>query len=169
LGRFLRKDDIRDMRARINEKLRLGDSLLPHGCKVEGFPIRKGEVFIVNDQPSFYMEENGIIFPLLVSVLKPHLQLPRIVVDMKAVPHVCNGADIFRGGVRDIDPTIEQGELIVVSDENNLKPICIGKALVDAKTMLEMTQGKVAINLHYVGDSVWDFSKSLEKRVSPSD
>lgn len=166
LGRFLRKDDIKDLRTRIDNAIGLGDSLLPRGCRVEGFSSKKGEVFAVDGQPTFYVGEDGKMFPLLVSVLRSALQLPRVTVDMKAVPHICNGADVFRGGVRSIDPTIKSKQVIIVSDEKNLKPICIGVSLVDAKTMEEMSQGKVVINMHYVGDSIWDFSKSLENRVS---
>lgn len=166
LGRFLRKDEIRELRARVDESTGLGDSLLPSGCRVEGFSARKGEVFAVNDQPALYVGEDGTLFPLLVLVLKSNLPLSRITVDMKAVPHICNGADVFRGGVRNIDVGIKPKQVVVVIDEKNSKPICVGKSLVDAKTMQEMTQGKVIQNMHYVGDSIWDFSKGLETRLA---
>jgi PUA domain protein len=162
LGRFLRKDDIKNLRAIVDESMGLGGSLLPNGSRVEGFSAKKGEVFAVNNQPSFYVGEDGTMFPLLVFVLKSGLPLPRITVDMKAVPHICNGADVFRGGVRNIDANIKAKQMVIVADEKNLKPICIGKSLVDAKTMQEMTQGKVIQNMHYVGDSIWGISKGLE-------
>jgi PUA-domain protein len=165
LGRFLRKDDIRELRSRVDELIGLGDSLLPSNCKVEGFSTKKGEVFAVNDLPALYVGEDGTIFPLLVLVLKSKLQLPCVTVDMKAVPHICNGADVFRGGVRVIDPSIKLNQLVSVIDEKNSKPICVGKSLFDAKTMQETTQGKVVRNLHYAGDSVWEFSRGLEARL----
>jgi PUA domain protein len=112
-----------------------------------------------------YLGEDGAILPLLVLVLKSELRLPRVIVDMKAVPHICNGADVFRGGVRDIDAAIRPDLLVIVADEKNFKPVCIGKSLVDAKTMREMTQGKVIVNIHYVGDGLWKFSRSLETRL----
>lgn len=165
MGRFLRKDDIRELRARVDESMSLGDSLLPTGCRVEGFSAKKGEIFAVNDQPALYVGEDGTMFPLLVLALKSKLQLPGITVDMKAVPHICNGANVFRGGVRNIDLDIKLNQFVKVIDERNSKPICIGKSLVNAKTMQEMTQGKVVRNMHYVGDSIWDFSKDLETRL----
>jgi len=161
LGRFLRKDDIKDLRDRVEKALALGDVLIPRGSKVEGFSFNGGEVFSVNDDPSFYVKGDGSIIPLLIHVLKSNLQLPRITVDMKAVPHICNGADVFRPGVRNIDLSIKSGQTVIIVDEKNLKPICVGTGLMEAKLMQETRQGKVAKNVHYVGDTLWDFSKSL--------
>lgn len=146
----------------------MAELLLPSGCKVEGFTANKGEVFAVNGQPALYVGGDGTVFPLLVLILKSNLPLPRITVDMRAVPHVCNGADVFRPGVKDIDLDIKSNQAVIVVDEKNSKPICVGKSLVDAKTMQGMTQGKVVQNMHYVGDGIWNFSKGLEARLSHS-
>ncbi len=161
LGRFLRKDDIKDLRDRVEKALTLGEILIPRGSKIEGFSFEGGEVFSVNDYPSFFIGKNKVIIPLLVYALRFSLPLPRITVDMKAVPHICNGADIFRPGVRSIDVNIKSGQTILVVDEKNLKPICIGICLMDGKPMQETRQGKVVENVHYVGDDLWDFSRSL--------
>jgi PUA domain protein len=103
--------------------------------------------------------------PLLAYVLKFNLSLPRITVDMKAVPHICNGADVFRPGVRNIDVTIKAAQIVIVVDEKNLKPICIGTSLMEATSMQETKQGKVVKNMHYVGDGLWAFSRSLNKNL----
>jgi PUA domain protein len=165
LGRFLRKDDIRELRGKVSESIGFVDLIVPTGSKVEGFSAKKGEVFAVNDQPALYVREDGAMVPLLLLVLKSGLRLPHITVDMRAVPHICNGADVFRGGVREIEGDIKPNQLVIVVDEKNSKPLCIGRSLVDSKTMQEMRQGKVVVNMHYVGDSLWDFSKSLETRL----
>jgi PUA domain protein len=163
LGRFLRKDDIRDLRAKVEGALGLGDPLLPSGCRVEGFPAKGGEVFAVNGALALFVGENGTIFPLLVYVLRFDSLLPHITVDLKAVPHICNGADVFRPGIRSIDPQVKSNKEVIIVDERNLKPICIGMSLTDAGAMQQTTQGKVIRNLHYVGDSIWILSRSLEK------
>lgn len=163
MGRFLRKDDINDLCERVEKALALGKILLPRGSKVEGFPTKGGEVFSVNDNPSFFVGDDGRIIPLLVYALKFNLPLSRITVDMKAVPHICNGADVFRPGVRNIDASIKAGEIVIVMDENNLKPICVGISLMEAESMQETQGGKVVRNLHYVGDDLWNFSKGLDK------
>jgi PUA-domain protein len=165
LGRFLRKDDIKGLRAKVQTASRLGEILLPHGCKVEGFSVKGGEVFAVNNEPVFFAGSDGIIIPLLVYVLKSSLPLPLVTVDMNAVPHICNGADVFRGGVRNIDPDVKLDEIVVVVDEKNLKPICVGTSLMEAKAMREASGGKVIRNRHYVGDDLWNFSRGLDKHM----
>lgn len=163
LGRFLRKDDIKDLQERVEKTLALGEVLIPRGSKVEGFSFEGGEVFSVNDEPSFFVGDEGKIIPLLVYALKSSLPLPRITIDMKAVPHICNGADVFRPGVRNIDAGIRIGQTVIVVDEKNLKPICVGTSLMEAMSMQATRQGKVVKNMHYVGDALWDFSRSLNK------
>lgn len=166
LGRFLRKDNINDLRNKVQTASGLGETLLPHGCRVEGFPLKRGEVFVVNSEPVFFMGGDGDIIPLLVYILKSSPPLPRVTVDMNAVPHICNGADVFRGGVRNIDPDVKPDGIVVVVDEKNLKPICVGTSLMEAKAMREVSGGKVIRNMHYVGDDLWNFSRGLDKRMS---
>ena len=168
MGRFLRKDDIKDLRERVQGALALGEILVPQGSKVEGFSFKEGEVFSVDGEPSFFADDRGMIIPLLVYVVKFSLPLPHITVDMKAVPHVCNGADIFRPGVKNIDDSIRTGQIVIVVDEKNVKPICVGTSLLEASSMQEAKQGKVVKNIHYVGDALWDFSRSLDKSLPKS-
>jgi PUA-domain protein len=166
LGRFLRKDNINELRSRLQTASGLGEILLPYGSRVEGLPLKGGEVFVVNNNPVFFIGTDGDIIPLLVYVLKFSLPLPRVTVDMNAIPHICNGADIFKGGVKNIDPDVKRDGIVLVVDEKNLKPICVGTSLMEAKAMREASGGKVIRNMHYVGDDLWDFSRSLDKRMS---
>ena len=161
--RFLRKDEINDLRSKIEVTPGIGESFLPKGCRVEAFSSGKQEIFVVNREPTFYMREDGTIVPLLFYVLKFKLSFPSIIVDTRAVPHVCNGADIFRPGITKIDPSIKEGQTVVVLEEKNKKPICIGRSLMNATEMQKATEGKVVINIHYVGDSIWNLSKTLAK------
>ena len=160
----LRKDEIKDLRTKIQETLGIGEIFLPQGCRVEVFSPEKEEIYVVDGEPVFYKGEDGTVVPLLVYVLKFNLPLPKVTVDIKAVPHVCNGADVFRPGVTQIDPAIKKGQTVVVTEEKNKKPICVGRSLMDASDMQKASGGKVIINIHYVGDSIWNFSKTLAKR-----
>ncbi|WXG45459.1 MAG: RNA-binding protein [Candidatus Atabeyarchaeum deiterrae] len=161
MGRSLRKSEIKDLRKKIQETLGLSWILLPQGCKVEGFSLQEGEIFTVNGEPAFLVGKDQLAIPLLVLILRTDLPLPRVTVDMKAVPHICNGADVFRPGVKSIDPATKADRIVVVSDEKNAKPICVGMSLMDADAMREAESGKVVRNLHYVGDKIWNFTKTL--------
>ncbi len=78
-----------------------------------------------------------------------------VTVDMGAVRFLANGADVMAPGVIDADLGIEEGHGVWVRDENNLKPLAVGIALMDAKTMIEVNEGKAVKTIHYVGDKIW--------------
>ena len=115
------------------------------------------------------VDDNAIIFvdnvPLLIrrnGVWIPSLKfqvvldsLPKVVVDMGAVPHVTNGAQIMRPGIRLILESFRKDDLVVIQDERFRKAIAIGAADLDSEGMKEMAKGKVITNVHYVGDPFW--------------
>jgi len=87
--------------------------------------------------------------------------LPKIVVDMGAVRHVCNGADVMAPGVVRIQGDFNENDLILVVDERHGKSLAIGVALFNSQTMRNLKQGRVVKNVHYVGDKLWNFVKTL--------
>jgi PUA-domain protein len=110
---------------------------------------------LINKEVAFFYHESTLL-PTL-KFLQTHNILKHITVDMGAVKFVIKGADIMRPGISSIDPGIEEGEYVVIIDENNKKPLAVGKALEDAATMQAMDKGKVITNIHYVGDEIWNF------------
>lgn len=84
--------------------------------------------------------------------------LPHVVVDMGAVAHITNGADIMRPGIRDLRSDFEKDDLVVIVDEKFGKPIALGLAEVDSMEMKRVSKGKVIRNVHYVGDELWKSS-----------
>ncbi len=109
------------------------------------------EVILVKSKVLFFRVSDGI-FPTLNSLGR--IPLKRVVVDMGAVPHVANGADIMAPGVVSSDEEITLGEGVVIVDERHNKPIAVGKSLVPGAKM-RGPKGKVIKNLHYVGDEIW--------------
>lgn len=87
--------------------------------------------------------------------------LSKIVVDMGAVPHICNGADVMAPGVVQIEGEFQVNTLLLVTDERHQKPLAIGKALFNSEAMKNIRQGKIVKNLHYVGDKLWGLLKQL--------
>jgi len=114
--------------------------------------------------------EDSIVFftdgkPLIVRVqgrLLPSLKydlvlatLPKIVIDMGAVPHIANGAQVMRPGIRQIEGQFNKDDLVVILDEKYRKIIALGIAEKDSETMRSMAKGRVIANIHYVGDPLW--------------
>jgi PUA domain protein len=121
----------------------------------------------VGEQVVYFVDGTPLIVRTKIGLL-PSLKfdtvigsLPRIVVDMGAVAHVANGADIMRPGVKDIPGDFAKDELVVVVDEKYNKPIALGFTEVDSAEMKLIGKGKVIRNVHYVGDDLWrSFGKS---------
>lgn len=123
------------------------------------------ELIETKDGVKIYLQEDKTIaFIINEEVLPPLRQeflenLPRAVVDMGAVPHIANGADVMAPGIRNID-NVKLEEIVVVVDEKYGKPIAIGKIIMDSKEILEKRKGKAIKNLHYVGDYLWKLVQS---------
>jgi PUA domain protein len=94
--------------------------------------------------------------------------MPRIVVDMGAVPHVVGGADIMAPGIRKVSGEFAERQFLVVVDEKHGKYLAVGRALVGSGPMAATKKGKVVENLHYVGDLIWEVIKPKGPTVPSS-
>lgn len=124
---------------------------------IEEVLVDDGKLFLMNDKP-FAVSKGSSLFPSLVNeeALKT---LPWIVVDMGAIPHICNGADIMRPGIREIHGEFEKGAVLLVKDTRFGKPIGICVAEASSESIRAMRKGKAAQNVHYVGDRFWEALK----------
>jgi len=114
----------------------------------------KRRIFIVNEKPLLIEAEGELIPTLIFEEILHHL--PKVIVDMGAIPHICNGADIMAPGIVRLEGEFKRGDLAVILDERHLKSIAIVRALVDLDEAKSVKRGKVFENLHYVGDFVWN-------------
>jgi PUA-domain protein len=127
---------------------------------IEEIVIENGKLFLIDNKP-FAISTEGGLFPSLLNeeVLKT---LPSIIVDMGAIPHICNGADIMRPGIKEIHGEFEEGAVILVKDVKFGKPIGICIAQTSSESMQGMAKGKAARNVHYVGDTFWQALKKSD-------
>jgi len=129
------------------------------GEHVEFAETEIATIYLINEKPLFARNDD-LIFPTLGSDDVVNF-LPRIVVNMGAVPHVCNGADIMAPGVVDIADTFEKDSFVVVVDEQHKKPLAVGIALYGSEEMKTLKHGKIIKNVHYVGDKLWHMLRKL--------
>lgn len=120
------------------------------------------EIYLINGKPSLAkIQEN--IFPTLTFEQYSAL-LPKVVVNMGAVPHVCNGANIMAPGIVRFEGEFKEDNFVLIVDEKYNKPIAIGKVICDSEAAKKVAHGVVVKNIHHVGDRVWNFIKSFEAR-----
>ena len=127
--------------------------------RIELAETQVADILIVNGKP-LLARSNGILYPTLILDGLPAF-LPKIVVDMGAVSHVCNGADVMAPGVVHIKGNFDEKDLLLIMDERYKKSLAIGISLFNSKTMKTLKRGKIAKNIHYVGDKLWNIIKSF--------
>jgi PUA domain protein len=147
----LRKDELKNLVREVGD--RFGGAVAGTlGKEVEIQESEEGIDLIISGGRMLFFRKNGLLFPTLKMV--DLIQLKRVAVDMGAVPHVVNGADVMSPGIVSADPKIKAGDVVVVVDERHGKPLAIGLALLDGSAM-RAPKGKAVKNIHHVGDEIW--------------
>lgn len=153
----LKKSQIRQLILELEIKLRI--PLEMRGAKsVEVFNLRNDLEMINFENKFFIIKSSQWVVPIIS--LADQFNLKKVVVDMGAVSHVVNGADIMAPGVVRVDESIKKDDIVAVADERYGKIIAIGLALVGGESM-KAPKGKVVKNLHYVGDDIWQKWREL--------
>jgi len=157
---FLKEKEAKHLFADFSQKFNVETETLfgpkPHIEKTE---IQGTEIFIINGKP-LIARSNETLFPTLTfEGIFP--LLPKIVVDMGAVPHICNGADVMAPGIVRIKGDFQEKGLIVIADERYEKTLAIGVALLNSQAAKTLKHGKIAKNVHFVGDKLWNLLKSF--------
>jgi len=111
-------------------------------------------VLLIGGKPFFYYEA-GEVIPTLRGALELELKTPIVVVDAGAVRYLANGADVMCPGIVKADPSIREGDLVIITEESHGKPLAIGRALMPGEAMTAES-GKAVKSVHYVGDKIWN-------------
>jgi len=155
---FLRESERKDFLRKFTEEFGVSpERIFGVKPKIEVAFTDKSKIFIINGRPVL-MDLKGDLVPTLI--FEEILQnLPKVIVDMGAIPHVCNGADIMAPGIVRIEGEFKEGAFALVLDEKHGKAIAVVKALLSSEKIKTLERGKVFENLHYVGDLTWKIIK----------
>jgi len=153
---FLREKEAAQLLDEFSQKLKIDiESLLDiKKPRMEVAETSTAKVYYVNGEPVIAEMKQNLIPTLLFD--KALSRLPKITVNMGAVPHICNGADVLAPGIVKIDGMFAANDYTLVIDERHQKPLAVALALVDSQVASSLSRGKVAKNLHYVGDALWN-------------
>jgi len=119
-----------------------------------------GKVYLVGGKPLLFKFEDGKVLPTLLFA-EWVARAPKIVVDMGAVPFVCKGATVMAPGIVRVEGEFALGDLVLVVDVKFGKALAVGESLMDAESARQTRKGPVVRTLHFVGDKVWDYIKTL--------
>ena len=144
----------------VSERLKFNvEALFGSKENVEVAESAVGNVYLVNDKPLLFTADKNVLPTLLFEDFVS--RAPKIVVDMGAIPYVCNGADVMAPGIVRVEGEFAKGDLVLVVDEKHGKPLAIGESLNDSASVRNTKQGAVVKNVHFVSDKIWNFTKTL--------
>ena len=115
--------------------------------------LEDGSTVYIFFKEAILAKKKNILFPTLINSAID--DLPSALVDMGAIPYVCNGADVMAPGIMGIEGGFEKDGLLVIRDVKHKKALGIGAALYSSEEMKGLKKGKAILNLHYVGDKIW--------------
>lgn len=148
--------------SKVAEKLKINvDIILDSKANFETVTANFGQLILVNGKPLFFKMGDQVLPTLFFSEVSA--LVPRIVVDMGAVPYVCKGADVMAPGIRRIEGEFVNGDLVIIVDETHEKALALGESIYDSQTARTVKRGAVVKTLHFVSDKIWNFAKTLSE------
>jgi len=155
---FLKAKEAKSILSETSEKLKVDlNQIFKNKVELELVETNFAEIFLVNGKPLLFRIEGKIVPTLVFNELS--VSTSKVVVDMGAVPYVCNGANVMAPGIVRFEGDFEKGDFVFVVDEKHGKAIALGKATYDADAAKKITKGVVIKNIHFVGDKIWNFIK----------
>ncbi|MGD6850448.1 MAG: DUF1947 domain-containing protein [Candidatus Bathyarchaeia archaeon] len=150
------KQILEEASAKLNIKL---EQLFGAKANVEVVESDVGLIYLIEGKPILFKSTDRLLPTLLFTEFTA--QAPKIVVDMGAVPYVCKGATVMAPGIVRVEGDFGVGDLVLVSDVKFGKTLAVGESLMDAGTARVTKKGPVVKTLHFVGDKIWDYIKTL--------
>jgi len=161
---FLKDKETKALLDRASRRLKADfKQILVGNPGIEVIRTEVAQIFFANGKP-LLIEADGNLYPSLVSNELLAI-MPKVIVDMGAVPYVCKGADVMAPGIRRYERDFGKGDLVVIIDEKYGKAVAIGEALFDREEAVKVNRGIVVKNVHFVSDKTWNRIKELQAKT----
>ncbi len=151
----LSKSDRRKLAERLRSSLPPAAELVERAAIVEVARLRGfgGELVLVDGVAAVVLE-GELAYPTLLAAHRLGLELPRVTVDMGAVPRILNGADVMAPGIVAFGE-FKAGDIVYVDDVERRRVFAVGQALMGSEELKGVKRGKAVRTLHYAGDKLW--------------
>mgnify|MGYP005831238855 CR=1 FL=1 len=160
---FMKEKDAKVFLEKAKKKLgAFLEHILKTKANIELIQTEFAEIYLINGKP-LMAEVAGNIFPTL-AFKEFLLSAPKVFVDMGAIPHVCNGANVMAPGITRFEGEFRKGDFVIIADEKHGKALSVGEVKYDAVEAKKITHGIIVENIHFVGDRIWDFIKRFEAK-----
>jgi len=160
---FLKTKEVKSLLRKVSKKLKIDvEQIFDVKVNVELVETDFAGILLINSRPLLFKVEESIFPTLIFNEIVA--SAPKVVVDMGAVPHVCNGANVMAPGIVRFEGNFRKDDFVFVVDERHGKPVAIGEVVYDVEAAKKATQGVVVKNTHFVGDKIWNFIKTLKSK-----
>ena len=157
---FLRTKEVKSVLSEASQKLKADlKQIFKSKVDMELVETDFADILLINSKPLLVRIEQRILPTLVFN--EAFALMSKVVVDMGAVPYVCDGADVMAPGIVRFEGEFKKGDFVFVVDEKHGKTIAIGEATYDVDDARKVTKGVVIKNIHFVGDKLWNFIKKL--------
>jgi len=154
----LKSKQTKQLFAEISERLQINmEAIFGPKPNVEIAKLSFGNIYLINNKPLFFNIEKKVVPTLFFQDFIT--KSPKIVVNMGAIPYICNGANVMAPGIVRVEGEFGEGELVLVVEEKYETPIAIGESLCDSASIRNTKQGALIKNVHFVTDKIWNFAK----------
>lgn len=154
----------KDLKSLLEEAKRICPGLVDHIDKkkdIELVEVASGErIYLQEGKPILVGLEKSVM-PSLAMPQALLETIPKVVVDMGAVPFVVNGADVMAPGIRSVADNVKVEDVVLVVDEKYSKGLAVGILIMDREEILQRKKGKAVKNVHHVGDDIWNWTRSV--------
>ncbi len=157
---FIKTKRAKTILKKASEKLNVNlEQIFKSKINMELIETDFGEIFLINGKPLMFKRKEEV-FPTLI--FKEVFDLaPKAIVDMGAIPHVCNGADVMAPGIVGYKGNFSKGDIVFIVDEKYNKPLAVGEATQNVEDAKTAKHGVIIKNIHFVGDKIWKLIKNV--------
>ena len=153
MKRILTKQDLYQLNERIKREFRF-----PGHIKITSeVALIDSQIILVDNRPAWFYDDRGRLCPTL-QVLLDYNFLPNVVVHDSFRSAVQTGKSIPVQKVIDCNDDIKKNDIVCILDKELQKPIGVGIALYNAKSIKEMKKGIVVKNTHHEKDKIWEMT-----------
>ncbi len=150
----LRSDEVSAIESTVAEAL--GVDLDGDSYELVEFEGDAEDVVLVDGEPAvLYVDGEPFLSVRGANAHPPERRT--VTVDAGAISFVSDGADVMRPGIVEADDAIEEGDMVVITEETHDKALAVGRALVDGEEM-RGDEGRVVESIHHVGDDRYEFT-----------
>ena len=120
----------------------------------------EAQVLLVDRTPVLLLA-GGEPIPAITGLEKFSIDLPKVTVDVGAVPYIAKGAHVMVPGIVSLSRDFKEGAGVAVAEEKLGSIIAVGIALMSSDEIKLSSKGRAIKNIHHVGDKLWKLYSKL--------